>query len=411
MGILPNNYAGTVTDICGNVYKTVKIGTQTWMAENLRTYRLISDHMGLIRDSSSWVRCTRPAYCWYNYNATIYQPHTYGPLYNWYAVGSGKLCPTGWHVPTKDELIILRNYLGYDASTKLKETGSEWAEWEYCDIPTNESGFSALPGGQNLDGQFSYIGYLGQWWLTNTEDQTKAYYYELYYANPDVNILERNKKNGSSVRCIKNIDIPNNKLIAWYPLNGNANDSSGNSNNGTLYGATATTDRFGNASGALLFDGINDYIDLPDNSQLGTELTISGWVNVGSTKTWARLIEYGGGEFVNNIVVTLSTTNGKPALLLCSGSCNSGEIPSALPTYTWQHIAFTLSGNIVTCYLNGINVASVTINKTNEAVLRTLNYIGRSNFAADEYANAAFDNIRVYSRVLSHDEIISLTGE
>lgn len=89
-----------VTDIDGNVYKTEKRGTQMWMKENLKTTRLNdSSAIPLVKDRSVWENLRQPAYCWYNNDTT--NRNLYGALYNWYAVGTGRLCPTGWHVPSE----------------------------------------------------------------------------------------------------------------------------------------------------------------------------------------------------------------------------------------------------------------------------------------------------------------------
>ncbi|MDX2415464.1 MAG: FISUMP domain-containing protein, partial [Bacteroidales bacterium] len=126
-----------VTDIDGNVYKTVEIGTQTWMAENLRTTKYNdSTSIPLVSDSIAWITMTSPAYCWYKNDSASYKA-TYGALYNGYAVSTEKLCPTGWHVPSSSEWkTMMREFLGGDANLstisggdslagyKLKESGS-----------------------------------------------------------------------------------------------------------------------------------------------------------------------------------------------------------------------------------------------------------------------------------------------
>jgi len=111
LGLLPNNYAGIVKDAEGNLYKTVKIGIQTWMAENLRTSKYNdATAIPLVADDSAWINDKTGAYCWYNNDVAFKYP--YGALYNWYAVNTGKLCPTDWHVATDAEWSILINYLG-----------------------------------------------------------------------------------------------------------------------------------------------------------------------------------------------------------------------------------------------------------------------------------------------------------
>jgi hypothetical protein len=100
--LLPNNLIAqtdSLTDIDGNVYKTLKIGAQTWMKENLRTTKFNDGHViPLVEAGSVWIKLKQPAYCWYN-NDTIHK-NLYGTLYNWYAIETGKLCPLGWHIPS-----------------------------------------------------------------------------------------------------------------------------------------------------------------------------------------------------------------------------------------------------------------------------------------------------------------------
>jgi uncharacterized protein (TIGR02145 family) len=177
----PNKTYGAVTDIDSNVYKTITIGTQTWMAENLRaTHFSNGDPILNMTDDTEWELLTGPGYCWYDNNETAYK-RTYGALYNWYAVASGNLCPTGWHAPSNGEWNTLITYLGGEiaAADKVMEAGN--THWlRIVDEATNESGFTGLPAGFRSIGKdfigFMNIGYSGLWW-SSTE----------YY--PDINAL------------------------------------------------------------------------------------------------------------------------------------------------------------------------------------------------------------------------------
>lgn len=100
-----------ITDIEGNVYTSVKIGTQTWMVENLKTTKYNDGtSIPLVTDNAVWKSSLSPAYCWYDNDISNKEP--YGALYNWFAVNTGKLCPSGWHVPTIDEWSVLEQFLG-----------------------------------------------------------------------------------------------------------------------------------------------------------------------------------------------------------------------------------------------------------------------------------------------------------
>ena len=127
--------SNTVTDIDGNAYHTVAIGTQVWMVENLKTTRYNDGTaIPLVTDSAVWGNLTStPGYCWYNNDMSMYK-NLYGALYNWYAVSTEKLAPEGWHVPTNSEWGVLINYLGGDTSAggAMKETGSYSLAFAKC---------------------------------------------------------------------------------------------------------------------------------------------------------------------------------------------------------------------------------------------------------------------------------------
>lgn len=195
-----------VTDIDGNLYHTVKIGSQIWMVENLKTTRFNDgEAIPLIEDNYQWSNSTSFARCFYLNEESSYKP-TYGALYNWYAVNSGKLCPKGWHVPSDAEWTTLCNYLGGDsiAGEKLKESGHD--HWKDMGVDaTNESGFTALPGGTRyFNGGFDYIRYQGVWWSSTKLNATSsAWVRELDTDTRSVKRCYYFKVDGISVRCIK----------------------------------------------------------------------------------------------------------------------------------------------------------------------------------------------------------------
>jgi len=196
----------TVTDIDGNTYQTVTIDTRIWMVENLKTTKY-NDGTAIplvATDNIAWSNLTEPGYCWYNNNQAMYG-NTYGALYNWYAVNTGKLCPTGWHVPTDNEWIILTNYLGGEsiAGGKLKETDT--THWNSPNTgATNETGFTALPGGyRSVDGNFYYIGFDGYFWSATELGVNYAWYQEVMFYNSGFRLLNGLKRNGFSVRCLR----------------------------------------------------------------------------------------------------------------------------------------------------------------------------------------------------------------
>jgi len=193
---------GTVTDKDGNIYKTVTIGTQTWMAENLRTTKY-NDGSAIpnVTDNTEWKTQTAGAYCWYDND--ISNKATYGALYNFYTVvDSRKLCPTGWHVPSYDEWTQLIDFAGTDHGRKLKSR----SEWHSYGNGTDDFNFSGMPGGcRFFNVSFYNIGETSDWWSSTEESACNiAWHHYIYYK---YNTLSRNKtekNNGFSVRCIKN---------------------------------------------------------------------------------------------------------------------------------------------------------------------------------------------------------------
>lgn len=200
----------TVTDIDGNVYHTVKIGSQGWLKENLRvTHYNNGDEIPNVTDNWTWGSSTSGACCDYE-NKPDYSS-TYGKIYNGYAViDERKICPEGWHVPTDDEWTALTNSLGGDgvAGGKLKETGT--THWVDPNVgATDAVGFSAVPGGyrQSYDGDFDELGTNANHWssTTYTLDDPSIFYLHNLNIHGDQTVVYHGGyglDGGHSVRCI-----------------------------------------------------------------------------------------------------------------------------------------------------------------------------------------------------------------
>ena len=199
-------------DIDGNIYQGVRIGGQIWMKENLRVSRYRNgDLIPIVSDNAAWGALPTGGRSWYNNDSTTYE-NPYGNLYNWYAVNdSRKLCPEGWHVPTDDEWTTLTSYLGGDlyAGGKMKSTVTQptTSGWNAPNTgATNESGFSAFPGGfRNSVGSFSSIRDYAIFWSTTELDGFifYAWYRNLFANNGFVDRNNTNKSFGASVRCLR----------------------------------------------------------------------------------------------------------------------------------------------------------------------------------------------------------------
>jgi len=195
----------TVKDIDENEYKTVKIGNQTWMVKNLKTTKYNDGTtIPLVTGGAAWAALSTPGYCWYENEESSFKP-SYGALYNGYAVSTCKLCPTGWHVPSDAEWTALRTYLGDEnvAGEKLKESGTTY--WISPNTgATNQSGFTALPGGLRYhDGLFHDFGFSGYWWSSTEYSASRAFFFYMDYEYSNVFRFNNLKKIGFSVRCIK----------------------------------------------------------------------------------------------------------------------------------------------------------------------------------------------------------------
>jgi hypothetical protein len=202
-------------------------------------------------------------------------------------------------------------------------------------------------------------------------------------------------------------------LVLHYPMNGNANDASGGGNGGTLQGGvTAMADRFGNASSALQFNGTNGHITVPSGVYFnGGNFTVTAWVRKNANNNWSRLFDFSNGQANNNVLLAISSgTSGRPISQIYSGTTAGNQVSSpvtALTNNQWELLTYTWSNQAARIYINGILRGQGTqVNPVN--VVRTINYIARSAWAGDAYANAGFDDFRIYNRVLTHNEIQSL---
>ncbi len=210
------NETGTVEDIEGNVYNTIKIGNKWWMAENLHVKKY-NDNSNIFEvknsdNDSVWAKQTDGAYC----NANQYSAK-YGLYYNWFVINNTKkIAPVGWHIPTDDEWKLLEEALGMNQSDldktswrgdkerdKLIEKNSfEWSESQDIPVGTNESGFNALSAGCRLFNGLVGDGKSGYWW-SSSEFNNEAWYRNLTANHLNVFRYHTYKTYGFSIRCVK----------------------------------------------------------------------------------------------------------------------------------------------------------------------------------------------------------------
>jgi uncharacterized protein (TIGR02145 family) len=207
-----------------NNYPTVQIGTQVWMAENLRTTSFNDNSIiPLVANDDDWIALTTPGYCWYNNDEATYKA-AYGALYNQYTVSTGNLCPAGWHVPKDTDWTTFEDYLiangyNYDGTTEINKVAKSLASstgWTSSantgsvgnnDYPAkrNATGFTALPGGLRDYMGFREAGSNGYWWSATAQDEWTYLFRNMRYDLPDIGGGADNKEDGLSVRCLQDI--------------------------------------------------------------------------------------------------------------------------------------------------------------------------------------------------------------
>lgn len=225
--LVVKTYSGTVSDSDGNTYYTVNIGSQEWMAENLKTTKYNDGtDIPIVNDGEQWRNLSTPGMCWYQ-NDQVNFGNSYGALYNWNVVNTGILCPSGWHVPSDSEWTLLENYLvnnsfnydgtsGFNKLAKALASTSSWTESIFIGSPgnpdypikRNASGFSALAAGIRFgsDGIFGLINSYGSWWTSSYGFNSNLSAYSRGIRSTNANIereVEGNLRKGLSVRCLK----------------------------------------------------------------------------------------------------------------------------------------------------------------------------------------------------------------
>jgi uncharacterized protein (TIGR02145 family) len=193
-----------VKDADGNVYRTVKIGEQVWMAENLRTTKFKGgSSIPIVTNGASWGGLSTSAYCWYNNDMSSYAD-TLGAIYNGYAALTDSICPSGWHVPSNTEWAELIDFVGGSAVAggKLKEAGTK--TWNSPNTgATDEYNFTAVAGGaRSFSGTFSLIGTDGDYW-SSTPTSSSNYYIKLNHDNTSTDNFSYDQKSGKSIRCVR----------------------------------------------------------------------------------------------------------------------------------------------------------------------------------------------------------------
>jgi uncharacterized protein (TIGR02145 family) len=478
----------TVSDGDGNNYNGIVIGTQVWLDENLKTTKY-NDGSSIpnVTDNTAWTNLTTPGLAWYNNDSTT-NAGTYGALYNWYAVDTVNLCPSGWHVPNTTDWANLASFLDGEAglACDLKAPGLPCA--------TEETEFNGLRSGYRDDvGAFTGLGSWEYWW-TSTENSSTHGNRRAFstnngwlYDSPDP------KEYGNSIRCIRDqitqtattiknfnlsgqvgtavidstnfivtlsglsttsfapgitlsdgatisppsgdtIDFTNtfiytvtaedrttaqtwtvhgaldSGLVAYYPFSGNANDESGNGNNGTVSGAIDSTDRFGHNSSSYFFDG-NDTIWVTGYKGIsGTgSRSISGWIK--TTGINEPIVVWG--NAVNGQANNLSAQGGKLIFTIGGGNVTGSTI---INDNKWQHVAMSWEDDGTPDVIDAKLYVDGKLESPSNTTSQTLN-TGSTNDVrigldlSSNYFNSSIDDIRIFSTALDSTDIAALYTE
>jgi uncharacterized protein (TIGR02145 family) len=413
----------TFTDIRDSTtYKALTIGDQVWMAENVNIGIMID----VDANPSDNVQIEK--YC---YNNDETNCDTFGGLYQWeemmqYSPSDDNspgttqgVCPTGWHLPTDDEWKDLEVSIGMDSSV-IDDNGLRGTDEAIKIMEGGTTGFEALLGGyRNRNGFFDLINSKDYFWSATESDINYPYPWnrELDIAYTQISRSTVAKEHGLSVRCIKDSDTIG--LVAWYPFNGNANDESGNGNDGIVNGPQLITDRYGNANSAYSFDGIDDYIDIPDLGSYSKDtFTISTWFYVKDVNAYrdhnittlssGALGVYPNSNLDRNDIALKGTIDderdGNP------GDIHHNWINSAIKCDNWYFASFTVTNDSLELYLNGIHLDNNIIISTSQHSYPYAT-IGAAEFDANEkgsHFDGIIDELWIHNKNLSQYEIMQL---
>jgi uncharacterized protein (TIGR02145 family) len=376
----------TISDADGNIYHTVQIGTQTWTVENLKTAKY-NDGIALpmVTDITAWSNLTTPGCCWYNNDSTT-NKNTYGALYNWYAVHTGKLAPAGWHIPTDAEWDTLQNYLiangyNYNGTTtgnyiaKAMAAQTIWLTYGATtgtignNLSTNNrSGFSAFPGGsRSNNGNFFEIGSTGYWWSATEGGASDAYGRFLYYEYSPFYRNDMYKSLGFSVRLLKD-----SATLAAPILTAPANGATGIPVNPTLtWGTIAAASRY--LVQVSTASGFSSFVVNDTTPTTGT-VSVSGLLN--STTYYWRVRSVNSGGISQWVSGNFTTIIAPPvAVTITSPTSNAAGI-GLYPKLVWGSSATAASYRVQVAASSVFTTLLVndSINVTSDSVITALSY-------------------------------------
>ena len=431
-----------VEDIDGNQYVTTTIGTQTWMAQNLRVTKYNNgDPIPNVQDAASWSAQNTGAWSYYN-NDSVYD-YDLGKLYKFYATEDVRgLCPDGWRMPTREDWEELRDYLGGEeiAASGLKATGGAYY-WTEPMVGDNQYGFNGVGGGVRTEsGSYNSLGTRGIWW-TSTKGNTGSIAVAMYNDSNELKIIGILRGDGASVRCIQsnqdngenpnynNGGVPQEGLELYFEFDGNLDDDSPNgiilqqsvSDPASMY----TDDKNGGVMSALNLNGIEDnlYYDGEfDETKLSTSFTISAWAKINAPMDYSSfsIFEIGSQKLgANNFGIHLfldenyltDCGNGQTYRLFYRIMENGNGVTKGCLDFNflsnWNQYTVVYETGVSKLYINGsligINYDSVTEVLFENNDFYILNRNNNSNIPS-----RSIDKLGVWSRAFSPEEVRGL---
>ena len=330
----------TLTDIDGNVYETVQIGDQTWMAENLRvTHYRDGTAITTVPNAATWAALGTEAYCFYN-NNTSNEADTYGALYNWFSVADSRnVAPAGWHVPTDDEWKELEmtlgmsqseanntGYRGVNEGSKLAGNTGLWDNGELeSDTEFGSSGLNALPGGARSSANGEYYGLGGNvsfWTATETTGDEK-WYRTLYFNRSDIwRYSVGNGNDGFAIRCVKD-SVTGYSGPTWH-ISTDGSDSTGNGSIESPFGTIQNgIDAAQDGDTVLVNPG--NYFENLNITEKSITLGSLSLVTGDSSYTWQTTIQGGGSTSGSVISIVGSTSQSNSSLIHGFNIVNGGS--------------------------------------------------------------------------------------
>ncbi len=430
-------------DVDGNQYVTTTIGSQTWMAQNLRVTRYNNgDLIPNVQDAATWAAQNETG-AWSHYNNDTAYDYDLGKMYNFYATEDARgLCPEGWRMPSRENWEQLRDYLGGEAvaASGLKATGGPYY-WTEPMVGDNQYGFNAVgTGHRNQSGTFNSIGTSGVWWAS-TKGTTGSIAVRMYNNTNELRVVGILRVDGAAVRCIKdeakneenpnfnNGYVPQEGLELYFEFDGNLDDDSPNgitlqqavSDPASMY----TDDKNGGVMSAVTLNDVNDYLYYDsdfEETNLSTSFTISAWAKLNSQMSYSSFSifeigsqmvganDYGIHLFLDENYLT-DCGNGDTYRLFFRIMGNGNGVTKGCLDYdflsNWNQYTVVFETGIAKMYINGILVG-INYDAVTEVLFDNDDFYILNRNNNSNIPSRSIDKLGVWSRAFSPEEVRGL---